>query len=91
MLPLIGNDRKLLEQLKQNWRDIDLDSQTRALLEFAERLTREPSSILESDIEVLRANGLSDEQILDAVLIMSEMNFSNRISSGLGVEPGLKA
>ena len=66
-----------------------VDDQTQAILEFAEKLTREPASMRESDIETLKAKGLTEQQILDVVLIVSEMNFSNRISSGLGVEPEL--
>lgn len=75
MLPLIGNNSDLLEQLKRNWREANVDDQARAILELAEKLTRDPASVKRSDIEGLRAKGLSDLQILDVVLITSEMNF----------------
>ncbi|MDA2933417.1 hypothetical protein MYX82_03640 [Acidobacteria bacterium AH-259-D05] len=76
-----------MEQVKRNWREALIDDQTRALLAFAEKITLEPASIRESDIEFLRGSGLSDEQILDGDLIAGNSNLTNRISSSLGVEP----
>jgi alkylhydroperoxidase family enzyme len=57
-----------------------------ALLEFAEKLTSEPSSCRERDIELLRKAGWSDGAILDTTLVISYFNFVNRIADGLGVE-----
>ena len=64
----------------------DLDPQTRAMLDFAASLTREPSSMRESDVQSLRELGLSDEQILSVVLITCVFNFMTRLADGLGVE-----
>jgi alkylhydroperoxidase family enzyme len=87
LLPLIGNDRAFLERFKKGWRDVIFDAKTKAILEFTEKLTREPASVSKSDNDGLKAQSLTDEQILDVVLIIGEMNLSNRISMGLGVEP----
>ena len=40
----------------------------------------------ESDINDLRAVGLSDEQVLSTVAITCVFNFMNRLADGLGVE-----
>ena len=40
----------------------------------------------ESDINGLRAVGLTDEQILSTVAITCVFNFMNRLADGLGVE-----
>ena len=40
----------------------------------------------ESDIQGLRAVGLTDEQVLSTVAITSVFNFMNRLADGLGVE-----
>lgn len=87
MLPLIGRDRGMLEQLKRDWRVLELDRPTRAMLAFAQKATRDPSTVAEADLIVLRSHGLSDVQILDVVLTVAFFNFVNRITSLLGVEP----
>ena len=40
----------------------------------------------ESDIDDLRAVGLTDEQVLSTVAITCVFNFMNRLADGLGVE-----
>lgn len=40
----------------------------------------------ESDVNGLRAVGLTDEQVLSTVAITSVFNFMNRLADGLGVE-----
>ena len=87
MLPNIGNDRELLKQLKQNWREASIDEETRAILGLAEKITLQPSSVRESDLNLLREKGLSDRLVLDVVLIAAQSNLTNRISLSLGVEP----
>ena len=64
----------------------DLDPQTRGMLDFAVKLTREPASMVEADVQRLRSLGLSDEQILSTVLITCTFNFMTRLADGLGVE-----
>ena len=76
-----------MEQLKGNWREAAVDDETRAILEFAEKITRDATSTRESDIQRLKAQGLTERQILDVVLIASHFNLVNRIASALGVEP----
>jgi alkylhydroperoxidase family enzyme len=39
----------------------------------------------ESDLDPLRAEGLSDQDILDITLIVAYFSFVNRIALGLGV------
>ena len=60
-----------------------------ATLDFAAKLTREPTAMQESDVIELREHGLSDEQILSVVLITCTFNFMTRLADGLGVDvPG---
>jgi len=51
----------------------------------AEKLTSAPSAMTESDLDPLRAEGLTDRDILDITLVVSYFNFVNRIALGLGV------
>ncbi len=64
----------------------ELEPQTRGMLDYAAKLTREPESCREEDIEELRRLGLSDEEVLGVVLIVCYYNFMTRLADGLGVE-----
>ena len=56
------------------------------VVRYAEKLTTAPGAMTESDLGELRAEGLSDKDILDLTLIVGYFNFVNRIAMGLGVE-----
>jgi uncharacterized peroxidase-related enzyme len=55
------------------------------IVRHAEKLTMAPGAMTESDLGELRAEGLSDDDILDLTLIVGYFNFVNRIALGLGV------
>lgn len=63
-----------------------LSNRDKALLKFAIKLTKDPSSMSEEDIGILRDHGFSDKAILDATLIASYFNFVNRLVQALGVK-----
>jgi uncharacterized peroxidase-related enzyme len=56
------------------------------IVRYAEKLTNAPGAMTESDLGELRAENLSDKDILDVTLIVGYFNFVNRIAVGLGVE-----
>lgn len=78
-------DDARVAQAARDYTALDLPERTRALLDYAHRLTRAPGAITEADLERLRAAGLSDRDILDVNLVTSYFNFVNRIALGLGV------
>jgi uncharacterized peroxidase-related enzyme len=51
----------------------------------AEKLTSAPAAMTESDLDPLRAERLTDRDILDISLLVAYFNFVNRIALGLGV------
>jgi AhpD family alkylhydroperoxidase len=61
--------------------------------EWAARLARTPEAVSEADIQMLRAAGLSDRAILDAVLTIAYFSYANRLVMGLGLalESGFEA
>lgn len=65
----------------------DWDRPTRAMLDYAVKLTKEPWAMTEEDVASLRAAGLSDEQVLAVALITCVYAFYTRLADGLGVEP----
>lgn len=72
-------------QVFKDWRALDLSSEDRAMLEFAEKLTFQPAHVGEADIEALREAGFDDLGIYDIVLVTAYRNFINRVNDGLGV------
>jgi uncharacterized peroxidase-related enzyme len=65
---------------------ISITQREQLLLSYAERLTREPTSVTAQDIAALRNIGLDDRAIHDACVIIAYYAFVNRIADGLGVE-----
>lgn len=64
----------------------DLTTRERAILEYAVKLTNTPSEMVEDDVQQLRAEGLSDAEILDVCQVTSYYAYANRLVDGLGVE-----
>ena len=56
-----------------------------ALLRYAERLTRAPSSLAEQDLRDLRSEDLDDGEILEANQVVAYFAYANRTVLGLGV------
>ncbi len=83
-------DEKRLKTLIEDFRNCDISTRMKKILEYAVKLTETPQSIQESDIEELKKEELNDNQILDINLITSYFNFVNRIANGLGVEFSLE-
>ena len=57
-----------------------------AILDYAERITRDAAAIGRAHIQGLQEAGLSDEEILHVAAIASYFNYINRVSDALGVE-----
>jgi len=58
----------------------------RALCDFAAKLTRESAAVSAPDIEALRAQGLDDPGIHDAIQVVAYFNYVNRVADAVGVE-----
>jgi alkylhydroperoxidase family enzyme len=64
-----------------------LDDTDRAIMAFAEKVVADATSITEADVEVLRAHGLSDDEIFDVVLAATIRCFFSKTLDALGVQP----
>ncbi len=78
---------ELAENVKRDYRRARLSPRQRALCEFAEKVTRTPAGTRCADLDALRAHGLSDRDILDAVEVISYFNYINRVADALGIDP----
>ncbi|MDH3446009.1 MAG: hypothetical protein OEN50_18940 [Deltaproteobacteria bacterium] len=77
-----------MEQVKSDWREMELTKGEYAMLEYAEKLTLTPSAITEADVQKLRDAGWTDRDILDIVHVCAYFNFRVRVVDGLGLELG---
>ena len=64
-----------------------LDDADRAIMAFAEQVVADATAITEADFDVLRAHGLSDEEIFDVVLAATIRCFFSKTLDELGVQP----
>ncbi len=76
----------MAEHASHDWRAADLEPRVYALCELAEQLTREPASIGPPEIARLRAVGLDDVAIHDAIQVIGYFNYVNRIADAVGIE-----
>ena len=79
--------------MQTDFRAADLDLQTRALLEFAEKVSLAPYKVQDEDLDQLRQTGLNDEDILLATHIIGIFNYLVRLADvfGLELEPEVTA
>ena len=75
-----------MRAIETDYRTAPLSVRERAILDYAVKLTRHPSQMVEADVEALRATGLSDGEILDVCQITAYYAYANRLVDGLGVE-----
>ncbi|ETX30440.1 peroxidase-related enzyme [Roseivivax isoporae] len=83
----LSGDPKLGEMMVMNWRVADLAPRHRAMLAFAERVTRASSEIEETDREALRAVGFTERDIWDVINVAAFFNMTNRVASATGMVP----
>ena len=85
-LAFYWKDRDKVEAFAASPEKFELPLKSRAVVDYAVKLTRSPGEVREDDIDGLQAAGFDDEDILNINLITSYFNFVNRIVMGLGVE-----
>ena len=73
--------------LAHDWHGVGgLDRQDIAMLDFAEKVTKEASSCTREDVDNLKALGFSDEEVLEIVLVCCWYAVRTRLADALGVE-----
>jgi len=74
-----------VEQLSADWRHANLTNKQRAMLAYAEKLTRAPGKMTRDDVEALKTAGFTEPDILDINQITGYFAYVNRLADGLGV------
>ena len=83
----LSGDPVLGEMLVMNYRVAPLDDRQRAMLEFAEKLTKESAATSEADRQALRDVGFSDQDIWDIASVAGFFAMSNRVASATNMQP----
>jgi uncharacterized peroxidase-related enzyme len=83
----LSGDPMLGEMLVMNWRAARLDARQTAMLAFAEKITKESASIVETDRQALRDAGFNDRDIFDIASVAAFYNMSNRVASATDMRP----
>ena len=78
-------DEERAIRLAQNYEQAELSEIDLALCELSIDLTDDPGKDKKKHTDNLKALGLDDRAVLDAVLIIGYFNFVNRLVLGLGV------
>jgi uncharacterized peroxidase-related enzyme len=75
------------DRITLDYRKAGLSERHMAMLDFAVKLTLDPVTVTEDDIDELRALAFSDEDCWDIIEVASLFNYTNRLMSGAGVLP----
>lgn len=84
---LIGDDEKS-NQIKKDLEEGNIpftEKKYNQALSYAQKLTKNPSEVIEEDVVKLRKEGMTDGEILEINQVTSYFNYANRTVLGLGV------
>ncbi len=78
-------DDDLAQRIENDFESAGLSDKRLAMLRYAVKLTEDPGSMVESDIEAMRRLGFSDTDILHIAEVAGYYAYANRIADGLGI------
>src|SRR5213593_4457145 len=73
----------MVEAVLHDWRTAPIDAKLRATLGFLEKLTLKPGEVRSADVEPMRAAGVSDAAIEDAIHACVLFNIYDRMADSL--------
>ena len=82
-----SKDPILGELLVMNYKSADLSKRHRAMLDFASKLTTDPSDIDDTDRKILRDAEFTEKEIWDIASVASFYNITNRMASAVDMQP----
>jgi uncharacterized peroxidase-related enzyme len=72
------------QAVEADWRTAPIDERLRAMLGFLETLTLRPEELTSEDAAAVRAAGVSDEAMVDAIHVGALFNMIVRMADSLG-------
>ena len=70
-----------------DWRTAPVEPRLRAMLGYLEAVTLRPTEVEPEDAEVVRATGVSDQAMVDALLVCAYFNLIDRLADSFGFTP----
>jgi alkylhydroperoxidase family enzyme len=70
--------------VQHDWRTAPVSAQLRATLGFLEKLTLHPAEVTRDDANAVRAAGVSDEALVDAIHVCALFSMIVRLADSLG-------
>jgi uncharacterized peroxidase-related enzyme len=87
ILRIRAKDPMLADQLAVNHRRAELGDRQRAMLDFALKVATASATVEDADLEALRRNGFSDDDLWDIAAITALFALSNRMANVTGMRP----
>ncbi|MFC6766896.1 peroxidase-related enzyme [Natrinema soli] len=87
LLRIYAEAPRLAEQIASNHRTAEINERHRTMLDFAVKLTEDPSAVSENDIERLEDHGFSRKAVWDIGNVVSFYNLSNRMAHLADMRP----
>lgn len=75
-----------ISQIVSDFQMADIDEATKAILQFAVKVTKAAPTITPADLEHLRSYGLTDEALFAIVEVVGFFCYVNRIADAFGIE-----
>jgi len=80
----LGHDEALVHKVKTDWQSATISSKMKALLNIAGKVQQSGRLVTAEDVAAARAEGATDMEIHDTVLIAAMFSMCNRYVDGLG-------
>jgi uncharacterized peroxidase-related enzyme len=75
----------MVAALQRDYKTAPISEQSRVMLDYVVKLTKDATQCSRADHDALRAVGFDDRGILQITLIASWFNYINRVADALGV------
>ncbi len=86
----LTREPEVMARIQRDGAEAALDPRRKAILDYSAKLTRDPAGITPADAALLRAQGLTDLEILDLTHAVAMFAWANRLMQTLG-EPAAPA
>lgn len=81
----LGVDEEMLNKLAQDLGNVN-PVRLRAIIEFAVKCAVDPQRLVAEDYDQVRAQGVSEEELLEIIFIAAAANFADTLADGLKIE-----
>ncbi len=80
----LTREPEVMERIQADGVEATLDPRRKAIVDYSAKLTRDPAAIIAADAAPLRAQGLTDMEILDLTHAVAMFGWANRLMQTLG-------